>query len=436
LSFRPGRVLVILLACLAGVALYGVISPALWPMTPVVALGLAVMAFFDLVRARRQPALEAERKIGDRLALGVWDKVTLNIRHGGHGLLRLEIFDHAPLSFELEAQPATLVLDAGVGVEATYRAKPLQRGDHFFGRLEILVDSPFGFWRRRVWAAAPQEIKVLPNFQPLARYALLAVGDRLGQMGIRTMRRRGEGSEFRELREYREGDSLRQIDWKATARWQRTISRQYDEERNQQIIILLDCGRRLRAKDGELSHFDATLNAALLLGWVALRQGDAVGLATAGGSERWLPPQKGRGGLAAIVDSVYALEPSLDSMDYHGAATRLLTLQKRRALIVFFTNLRDEDTEELLPALALLRRKHLVLLASLRETVLRESLAQPLDNYAACLDVATTHTYLAARRHALEKLRRQGALVVDVEPDRLATDVVNRYLEVKKGGRL
>ncbi len=220
------------------------------------------------------------------------------------------------------------------------------------------------------------------------------------------------------------------------ARWQKAISRQYEEERNQQIVLLLDCGRRLRAQDDDLSHFDHCLNAALLLAWVALRQGDLVGLATLGGIDRYLPPQKGRGGLAALVSTVYDLEPGLEPADYLDAATRLLARQRRRALVVVLTNLRDEDVDELSPALRLLCARHLVLLASLKEQSLREVLLEEPQDLDQALEIAATHRYLAARRKAHEKIKGQGAQILDVEPDRLAIEVVNRYLEIKRGGQL
>ncbi len=321
-------------------------------------------------------------------------------------------------------------------MEIHYRIRALRRADHPFGRVELLALSPSGLWRRRLWAGEAKPVRVLPNFEPVARYALLALADRLGQMGIRFQRRRGEGLEFRELREYRQGDSLRQIDWKATARWQKAISRQYEEERNQQIVLLLDCGRRLRAQDGDLSHFDHSLNAALLLAWVALRQGDLVGLATMGGIDRHLPAVKGRGGLAALVGTVYDLEPTLEPADYQAAAAALLARQRRRALVVVLTNLHDEDSDELQPALRLLCARHLVLLASLREQSLREVTAQAPETFDQAIEIAATHGYLAARQKAHEKVKGQGALLLDVEPDRLAIEVVNRYLEIKRGGQL
>lgn len=433
---RPGHVWLYLGASWAILALAAIF----WSPAKVIFLAsgllLLVLGVWDGWAMGRYPPLRAEREVADSLALGIWTEVTLLVAPREPRRMLIDVFDGVPPAFDTRFLPATLPLRAGQGAKLVYQVRALRRGDHRFGEVEVLVHSPWRLWRRRQRVGEAKSVRVLPNFQPVARYALLALEDRLGDMGIRLQRQRGHGMEFRELREYREGDSLRQIDWKATARCQKVISRQYEEERNQQIVLVLDCGRRLRAKDGDLTHFDHVLNAALLLGWVALRQGDAVGLATVGGVDRFLGPQKGVGGLPALVRTVYDLEPTLEPADYEDVASRILAKQRRRALVVVLTNVRDEDVEDLVPAVALLRQRHLVLVASLREAALREAADQPIRRFDDALEVAMTHQYLEARRAAHEKLEGHGALVLDVEPTQLAVAVVNRYLEIKRAGRL
>jgi uncharacterized protein (DUF58 family) len=436
MRWRPGDRFGPCCTAWAIVALAAIFWPwALW-LFAASGLALVLAAGLDALALGRIGSVGVERDVAESLALGVWVDVALRFSPPPAASVGLEVFDLAPPAAEVAGLPARLRLQKPHGATLSYRLRPLRRGDLAFGRVDLLVGSPWGFWRRREQAGSVQKVRVLPNFQPVARYALLALEDRVGHMGIRFQRRRGEGMEFRELREFRDGDALRQIDWKATARWQKVISRQYEEERNQQILMVLDCGRRLRARDGDLTHFDHVLDAALLLGWVAIRQGDAVGLATVGGIDRFLAPQKGRAGLPALVRAVYDLEPTLEPADYQDVAARILSRQRRRALIVLLTNVRDEDADDLLPAIALLRERHLVLVASLRERALSEALEQPVQTFEAALEVAATHRYLEARALAHERLRGHGALVLDVEPARLAISAVNRYLEVKRAGRL
>jgi uncharacterized protein (DUF58 family) len=170
---------------------------------------------------------------------------------------------------------------------------------------------------------------VYPNVRAVSRYELLAAANRAGELGIRRRRQRGEGLEFHQLREYRQGDSLRQIDWKATARLRRAVSREYEEERDQQIVFLLDCGRKMHARDGALSHFDHALDALLLLAHVALRQGDAVGLLTFGGAQRWMARRKGAAQLDRVMNSVYDRDTTRAS-DYPAGAQTGPPRQRRR----------------------------------------------------------------------------------------------------------
>jgi uncharacterized protein (DUF58 family) len=242
--------------------------------------------------------------------------------------------------------------------------------------------------------------------------------------------------EFHQLREYREGDPPRAIDWKATARTARLISREYEEEKDQRVLLVIDCGRRMASKDGELSHFDHTLNAALLLAHVALRQGDAVGMLTMGGISRYCEPRKSIGAVHAILNRAYDIEPTLAVPDYQQAARDVMVRQRRRTLVIMLTNLRDEDDDTLLPALKLLRARHLVVLASLREAILSRALTARVDSFDRAVTHAAAADYLAARERAFRKIETAGAITLDVEPERLPIALVNRYLGLKREGRL
>jgi uncharacterized protein (DUF58 family) len=348
----------------------------------------------------------------------------------------LAVFDHYPSASELDGLPRATAVPARGWVELEYQVRPLERGDAAFGATELLLASPLGLWRRRRWAGAAQVVRVLPNFRPLLRFAHLAVDDRLAQMGIRHRERRGEGREFRELRDFRQGDSLRQIDWKATSRRGKPITRDFHDETDQRVVFMVDCGRRMRAREGDIAHFDHALNAVLLLAYAATRYGDSVGLATFSGEPRWVPPSKGPAAIARLLAAVYDLETSAEPPDYAAAAVRLATLERRRALVVVVSNLRDEDASELLPALKLLSQRHLVLLASLRESALAAAAAAPIGSLKDALFVAACRQYLAARERAHEQVRGLGVLTLDVEPEKLPVAMVNRYLDIKRSGLL
>jgi uncharacterized protein (DUF58 family) len=286
--------------------------------------------------------------------------------------------------------------------------RPVRRGDFRFGDVELRLASPLGLWEATRYVGAASPVRVYPNFRALARYTLLATDNRLSQIGILQARRRGEGLEFHQLREYRQGDSVRSIDWKATSRTARLITREYQDERDQRILLLIDCGRRMGAKDDELSHFDHVLNAALLLAHVGLRQGDAVGVLAMSGEPRYLAPRKSVAAIQTILNRVYDLEPTPLTSDYQSAAQEVMRRLSRRSLVVLLTNLRDEDDDAILPALKLLGTRHP---RRAREPARGNPVARAFHPYRQ-LDRALTHAataeYLRARERAFQRLAGAG----------------------------
>ena len=424
-------------------------------MTALAALGVAVSVFaefllqwqvlagalvgfsvVDLILAMRLPSPVLVRQVPASLSLGVPVEVRLRLRNPAAASLRAEVYDHHPASFECRGLPRTMSLGPRQWTEVVYEARPLARGEVTFGRVELRVFSPLMLWQVTRHAGEEMPVRIYPNFRALARYTLMATDNRLSQIGVLQVRKRGEGMEFHQLREYRQGDPPRAIDWKATSRTGRLISREYEEEKDQRVLLVIDCGRRMASKDSELSHFDHTLNAALLLAHVALRQGDAVGMLTMGGVSRYCEPRKSVAAVHAILNRAYDIEPTLAVPDYQQAARDVMREQRRRALVIMLTNLRDEDDDSLLPALKLLRTRHLVVLASLREAILSRALTARVDSFDRAVTHAAAAEYLAARERAFRRIETAGAITLDVEPERLPIALVNRYLGLKREGRL
>ena len=398
-------------------------------------LALGTLALLDALWLRRLPSPALERELPGHLALDRWSEVSLRVAPAAQPAGWLEVFDHVPAGLEFQGLPQRVALAAAQGVELRYRVRPRQRGDSVFARCEIGLPSRLGLWQARRHLELPDRTRVYPDFARLHGAHLMAVDSWLGRLGVRQKPRRGTGQEFHQLRDFRSGDSLRQIDWKATARKHQPIAREYQDERDQQIIFLLDSGRRMRSQDGDLSHFDHALNACLLLAYVALRQGDAVGLlAFAGETPRYLPPAKGQAQLNALLNTVYDLQPGRLPGDYLAAAGELLARQPRRALVVLLSNLRDEDDQQLPLAAAQIARRHRLLIASLREEVLDRQRQQPVQSYADALAYCGAVDYAAARSALHERLAAQGLPVLDVRPGELGPELVSRYLQWKAAG--
>ena len=435
-QMRPsGRtvVLVFALMLLAGGAAFAPVMLTAWKGAAALAAGIV---FLDFCRGRREPNIELKRNIQRVLPVGVWSRVDLEFKNPENQALTLRVFDHYPDCCETAAHPLSLSLPPATRRVVSYFVRPRKKGDMAFTDIVLLIRSPMALWWKKKVVAQREAIRVFPNFREIKKFTLLATDNRLSAIGIKKRQKRGEGSDFESLRDYRAGDSFRQIDWNKTSRYLKPIAKEYQDERDQQVVFLLDCGRRMRHADADQTHFDQVLNAMLLLSHVAIRQQDAVGFLTFGGIRDWFPPQKNARTLNRMLNRIYTMEPTAEAADYLSAARTVATLQKRRSLILLLTNTRDEDHEDLLSAMTILRTRHLVLLADLREKRLDTCLQQPVADFDDAVRFNSIHSYLEKRKKQHRALRRQGVLTLETLADQLAPALVNEYLMIKAAGRL
>ncbi len=397
-----------------------------------VALAGIVMA--DALTLPRSGHLRVTRDLPGRFALGHPSTVTLRLEHDLRRPLEVEIIDGLPVSAEAPSLPWRGLLPPGEATTLGYDLHFTARGAHVLAPAHVLTSSRLGLWRRLLRAAEPGATRCYPNYEPVVRYALLAMSNREEQMGIVKRRRTGATLDFHQLREYQDGDILSRIDWKATSRRNVLISRDYEEQRNQTLLLVPDCGRRLRAFDGEVSQFDHCLNAMLLLSHIALRQGDEVGILPFGGDERRLKPVKGVHAMPKILNHLYDYQSSSEPGDFTEAAERIMAFQKRRALVVFLTNLRSEDASHLHAAVQLLRHRHLVLIASLSEQDLEDRAARPVHDLDSALGYGALCAYLDERALLLRSLEAHRVQTVDATAAMLPTALANRYLDLKTAG--
>ena len=432
----PTRLALWITALWVGVCVLSATGALPEPAWQYAGLLLAAAALTDGIRVLRSPLPQAERDAPHVVASRRWHDVGIVVSNATPHPCRIEVYDHHPGSFEATDLPLRVEVPAHGWVRTAYRTRSAHRGAFEFGSIQIRITSGFGLFQRQARVGAPQSVRVYPDFGALSGYAIMATDHRLSQIGVLQRRRRGEGMDFHQLREYRIGDSLRRIDWKATSRMHRLISREYQDERDQTILLVLDCGRRMAAADAETTHFDAAMDAALLLAHVAVHHGDAVGAITMAGEPRLMLPRKGHRSVTMLLELLYDLQPGMRTPDYYEAAVDIMRRIRKRALVVFLSNLRDEDDDTLQPALALLRRRHLVLFANLREQVLSQTLRASVTDLDAALTHAATADYLQTRRATFRRLEREGALMLDAEPRQLPILLVNRYLETKRSGLL
>jgi uncharacterized protein (DUF58 family) len=420
-----------LLLAVGAVVLPALMAPWLW----LGGVGFVVV-LIDWVSGAAKGGLEIRRRLPGRFAAGEPGEVRLDVRNPSRRRELVEIFDGIPQRSEAPALPWAGEVPAQREVKVIYPITLVERGEAVFGPVHVRRLSRWRLWTRRTLHLTDESVKVYPNYEPVVRFALLAMQHRENPLGIVRRPRAGTSRDFHQLRDYRDGDPLAQIDWKATSRRQVLVSRDYQEQRNQSIVFLLDTGRRMRALDGGLPQFDHVLNAVLLVAHVALRQGDQVAVKSFGGSDRWLPPVKGAHAMPVLLNHLYDYQTTAAPSDFSGAVEQLMARQRRRSLVILLTNLRGEDGKELVPALQVLKSRHLVLLASMREESVENSVNEAVDGFPAALRFLAADRYLEERREILATLGVHGVLTLDSTARSFAIALANRYLDIKAAGQI
>jgi len=388
--------------------------------------------------------LQAERESPSSITQGENVKVKLFIRRSGQPLLpsSIRLYDLYPNTMKTNAFPAILeskkLINNG-SLVFEYNLLPGERGPWTFSGTEFLLGSLLRFWQLRVTHNVISRGRTYPNFRLMAQGTELKGKPEKGE--IRQIRKRGEGMEFESLRDYQEGDSIRLIDWRASSRNYRLdgklklIVRNYQEEQDQQILFIIDSGYRLPDH-----HFDSALEAMLMLSYIALKHGDAVAAASFGAHDLWIPPRKGMRAYTGLMNNLYDLHsapvPSSPFLALENALSRL----HRRSFIILISNFREEDDKSLSWILPRIEKRHLLLLVSFRENE-AETLAFPensskIKTDEEVMETASAFAYLANRRRLYRKWEHSGLIVLETSPRYISTALINKYLSVKKSGKL
>ena len=433
-------------------------APVIALATWIPGMGWAALAYFALVLglvgldwylAGSIRNFDLSRQHDTKLSLGAENPITLQLHYRGQrGALPLRnvtfwLRDEPPETFIVhldgENAPVTQapILPGQVKARQTwqglYHVRPLRRGDYHFGDLSLRWRGPLGLVVRQGRAAAANPVKVYPNLLDVRRYDLLLRRNRLQEMGLRNSRMFGEGTEFERLRDYQPDDDFRRINWKATARRRRPITVEYQTERSQNVFVVLDTGRLMQSPVAQIAKLDYVVNSALLLAYVVTGKGDKIGLMTfADEVLHYLSPRSGRGQFYRMLELLYGVEAQPVEPNYRQALSYLSAKQRKRALVVIFTDLSGGvSMKNLISQAALLAKRSLPLVVTISDPDLHGAAAQsPHDSLATYQRMVATQM-LADRSLALEDLHRQGVLTLDVPANQLSMAVINRYLELK-----
>jgi uncharacterized protein (DUF58 family) len=378
------------------------------------------------------------RNLPERLSLDSVNQVGWDLRNRARSAVQFELTEDVPESIERDAAVVSGTILPRSSVELRYGVRPTRRGLHQFGDIFLRYRLPPGLLVRQQRLRVRDAVKVYPNVASLARYELAAQRRLTTQIGMMPVRLRGQGSLFESLRDYVPGDELADVAWKATARHGRPITRNYETDRSQNVLVVLDCGRLMVPPVDRLSRLDCAINATLLLSYVAMKQGDHIGLvAFSDRIETYVPPVKGRAALGRMNEALYRLEARLREPNYEQVCKFLALRHRKRSLIVILTDVIDKDASSMLLAYtARFARYHLPLCVTLRNLEVERLAAAEPQAVDDCFSKTVALKMLARRAEALARMRQFGVGVLDVDPRQLTPQLLHRYLLLKARKRL
>jgi uncharacterized protein (DUF58 family) len=401
--------------------------------------GLVVGAWLsDLAQLPKPRQLSIRRTWRSPAALSTPSNLDLTLINSSAKIVRATMVDTVPA--QLRDEPPTLAIKVGARSEATatYRICPVQRGDVNLSDCYVRYQSVLRIAEKWARASIGQTVRIYPNLEDAKRHSIYLSRSRQIAMEKRHSRIRGIGREFESLREYQQGDEYRDICWTAAGRRGKLVTRVYQIERSQTVWIVIDSGRLMRARVGDLSKLDQAVNSALSLAQVALYSGDRVGLVAYGRTIRHqLPAAKGSAHLRQFIEQLAMVREEVSEADHLHMAGRLLTDQKRRSLIVWLTDLAETAmTPEVIEAASMMMPKHLVLFVVIGQPDLAELAAKTPQSEPEMYEVAAAQEMVYRREMLLARLRERGALALEVNSGAISPALVNSYLHIKQRNQL
>ena len=426
------------LAALSGLALFAWPGRSWWALG-VVEIVLVAVILVDTVLCVAPRRIEVSREVDESITLGEEAVLTWSVANRATRRARVTVTDALWPSLQAERRRVSATLRAGARLRAKTLLRPTRRGRFPLRDVTVRVEGPMRMVSRQATRAIEGGIRVMPAYPSREEVQRRIRVPRVLEVGLRSIRVSGGGTEFDQLRDYRPDDEFRRIDWPATVRLQRPIVKQYRAERNQNVVLLLDNGRVMAGTVGGVPRVEHAMDAVLGIVQTATKLGDRVGMLAFDRQVRSiLVPTNGKSQLGRAAEAMYMLEPDYSESAYQVAFNYATARFRRRSLFIVLTDLVEAAVEQaLLPALPIITRRHLVVVAAVQDPAVKEWAAGGPHRWASeAFREAAAVNVLHQRARATARLRATGAIVVDAAPGQLATELVDKYLEVKASGRL
>jgi uncharacterized protein (DUF58 family) len=413
--------------------------PALFPVAKVAVMLLIVITLLDIFRLYRvKEGIRATRRTLAKWSNGDENPVTVEV-HSRYAIpVKVRVLDELPVQLQERALDLRQGIAPGGTARLHYIARPLTRGVYTYGAINVLVRSTLGLAERRYKQEQGFSVAVYPSYIHLRKYELMAEADPFSAAGVRKLRRSAQRSEFEQIRDYIPGDDRRNVNWKATARRAKLMVNQYQDEKAQQIVSLIDTGRTMKMPFGGLTLLDRAINATLVLSHIALKKDDKAGVITYSNTVHdVLPPARDKGWMNRVLELLYAQRTDFAETDVEALVARVKRTIPQRSLLVLYTNFESlQAMQRQLPFLRLLARAHLVAVVIFRNTELDALVDRPDRDTMDVYIKAITTRFIHEKERIAKELERHGILTILTAPEQLSISVLNKYLEIKARGML
>lgn len=413
------------------------IFPALFLASKLLLLILLLAMLLDIFLLYRQKAgLIAERILPEKLSNGDQNQILVVLDSRYPFPLRLQVIDEVPFQFQLREWVQRLSIPALATEQLRYELRPTERGQYFFGKLNVYASSGLGLIARRYISGDKAMLPCYPSFLQMRKYELMAFSQRLNMYGLRKIRRLGHTTDFEQIKEYALGDDIRAINWRATAKRQTLMVNQYQDEKAQPVYNVIDKGRLMQMPFQGLSLLDYAINASLVLSNIVLRKEDKAGVLTFSTRIQDLVVAERRAiQMQLIMDALYHVSTDYLEADFGRLYSMLRYKVKNRSLLLLYTNFETMDSlRRQLPYLLAMNKNHLVVVIFFKNTELYTLLESKAQDLRQVYDKVIAAQFDYEKRMIVNELRKYGIHSVLTSPQDLTADTINKYLELKARG--
>jgi uncharacterized protein (DUF58 family) len=408
--------------------------PFLFDIAIVVLLLSTIAVIIDvLLLYSRKEGIRADRVIPDRLSNGDENRISISVENDYGFKITADIIDELPYQFQERNWVRKKMLEQGSASEIEYYVLPVQRGEYYFGDINIYVQSPLALIKRRYRISMEQAVKVYPSYIQMRRYQLLAATNRLQESGSQRLRKLGQSMEFEQIKEYVRGDDYRNINWKATARRDDLMVNNFTDERSQQIYCVINKGRTMKMPFNGMTLLDYAINASLVLANTALMKQDKAGLITyAEKLDVFLQADKKPGQMNFILEQLYKQETAFLEPDLEKLFSAIRNRITQRSLVILFTNYESiESLEREMASLKRIAHYHLLMVVFFENTELKQLSDKRAQNTEDIYIKTIAEKYLFEKQLIAKELQKNGIIALLTSPEKLTINTLNKYLEVK-----